>query len=44
MAKKRRQHSPELKEQVGLEALKDIEPVHSIAANQAKYDLVLASM
>ena len=32
MSKKRRQHSPELKAQVGLEALKGIEPVHVIAA------------
>lgn len=31
MSKKRRQHSPELKAQVGLEALKGIEPVHVIA-------------
>jgi len=31
MSKKRRQHSPELKAQVGLEALKVIEPVHVIA-------------
>ena len=32
MSKKRRQHSPELKAQVGLEALKGIKPVHVIAA------------
>jgi len=32
MSKKRRQHSPELKAQVGLEALKGIEPVNAIAA------------
>ena len=32
MSKKRRQHSPALKAQVGLEALKNIEPVHIIAA------------
>jgi transposase len=32
MSKKRRQHSPELKIRVGLEALKGIEPVHAIAA------------
>ena len=32
MSKKRRQHSPDLKAKVGLEALKGIEPVHSIAA------------
>ena len=32
MSKKRRQHSPELKARVGLEALKGIEPVHAIAA------------
>jgi len=32
MSKKRRQHSPELKAQVGLEALKGIEPVNVIAA------------
>jgi transposase-like protein len=32
MSKKRRQHSPELKVRVGLEALKGIEPVHAIAA------------
>ena len=32
MSKKRRQHSPELKARVGLEALKGIEPVHSIAS------------
>ena len=32
MSKKRRQHSPDLKARVGLEALKGIEPVHSIAA------------
>jgi transposase len=32
MSKKRRQHSPALKAQVGLEALKEIQPVHVIAA------------
>jgi len=32
MSKKRRQHSPQFKAQVGLEALKGIEPVHAIAA------------
>ena len=32
MSKKRRQHSPELKARVGLEALKGLEPVHSIAS------------
>lgn len=32
MSKKRRQHSPALKAQIGLEALKNIEPVHVIAA------------
>lgn len=32
MSKKRRQHSPDLKARVGLEALKGIEPVHTIAA------------
>ena len=32
MSKKRRQHSPDLKARVGLEALKGIEPVHAIAA------------
>jgi transposase len=32
MSKKRRQHSPEFKAKVGLEALKGIEPVHAIAA------------
>jgi len=32
MSKKRRQHSPELKARVGLEALKGIEPIHRIAA------------
>ena len=32
MSKKRRQHSPALKAQVGLEALKEIQPVHAIAA------------
>ena len=32
MSKKRRQHSPDLKAKVGLEALKDIESVHAIAA------------
>lgn len=32
MSKKRRQHSPEFKAQVGLEALRGIEPVHAIAA------------
>jgi transposase-like protein len=29
---KRRQHSPELKAKLGLEALKGIEPVHAIAS------------
>ena len=29
MSKKRRQHNPELKAKVGLEALKGIEPVHA---------------
>jgi transposase-like protein len=32
MSKKRRQHNPEFKARVGLEALKGIEPVHAIAA------------
>ena len=32
MSKKRRQHSPDLKARVGLEALKGIEPIHAIAA------------
>jgi transposase len=32
MSKKRRQHSPDLKARVGLEALKGVEPVHAIAA------------
>ena len=32
MSKKRRQHNPELKAKVALEALKGIEPVHAIAA------------
>jgi transposase-like protein len=32
MSKKRRQHSPELKARVGLEALKGIESIQSIAA------------
>jgi transposase len=32
MSKERRQHSPDLKARVGLEALKGIEPVHTIAA------------
>lgn len=32
MSKKRRQHSAALKAQVGLEALKEIDPVHAIAA------------
>ena len=32
MSKKRRQHSATLKAQVGLEALKEIQPVHVIAA------------
>ena len=31
MSKKRRQHSPDLKAKVGLEALKGIEAVHAIA-------------
>jgi len=29
MSKKRRQHSPDLKARVGLEALKGIEPIHA---------------
>lgn len=32
MSKKRRQHSAQFKAQVGLDALKGIEPVHTIAA------------
>ena len=32
MSQKRRQHHPELKAKVGLEALKGIEPIHAIAA------------
>jgi len=32
MSQKRRQHSPDLKARVGLEALKGIEPIHAIAA------------
>jgi transposase-like protein len=35
MSKKRRQHSAQFKAQVGLEALKGIEPVHAIAARHA---------
>jgi putative transposase len=36
MSKKRRQHSPDLKARVGLEALKGIESIHAIAA---KYEV-----
>lgn len=32
MSKKRRQHSPDLKARVGLEALKGLESIHAIAA------------
>lgn len=32
MSKKRRQHSAEFKAQVGLEALRGVEPIHTIAA------------
>jgi transposase len=32
MSKKRRQHSAQFKAQVGLDALKGVEPVHAIAA------------
>ena len=32
MSKKRRQHNPEFKAKIGLEAMKGIEPVHAIAA------------
>ena len=32
MSQKRRQHSPDLKARVGLDALKGIEPIHTIAA------------
>ena len=32
MSKKRRQHSAQFKAQVGLDALKGIEPIHAIAA------------
>lgn len=35
MSKKRRQHSAQFKAQVGLEALKGIEPIHAIAARHA---------
>ena len=35
MSKKRRQHSPEFKAKIALEALKGIEPVHTIAARHA---------
>ena len=35
MSNKRRQHSAQFKAQVGLEALKGIEPVHAIAARHA---------
>lgn len=35
MSKKRRQHSAQFKAQVGLEALKGIEPVHAIAVKHA---------
>lgn len=34
MSKKRRQHSAQFKAQVGLDALKGIEPVHAIAAKR----------
>jgi transposase-like protein len=37
MSKKRRQHNPELKAKVALEALKGIEPVHAIAAKHEIY-------
>jgi transposase len=32
MSKKRRQHNPEFKAKIALEALKGVEPVHAIAA------------
>ena len=32
MSKKRRQHNPEFKAKIGLEAMKGVEPVHAIAA------------
>jgi len=32
MSKKRRQHNPEFKAKVALEALKGIEPIHALAA------------
>jgi transposase len=32
MSKKRRQHSAQFKAQVGLDALKGIDPIHAIAA------------
>jgi hypothetical protein len=32
VSKKGRQHSPDVKARVGLEALKGIEPIHAIAA------------
>jgi transposase-like protein len=35
--KKRRQHNPDLKAKVGLEAFKGIEPVHAIASRYAMH-------
>jgi transposase len=39
MSKKRRQHNAQFKAQIGLDALKDIEPVHAIAAKRGVHPM-----
>ena len=43
MSKKRRQHSPDLKAKVGLDALKGIEPVHAIAAKHGVHPVQVSA-
>jgi transposase-like protein len=43
MSKKRRQHSAQFKAQVGLDALKGIEPVHAIAAKHGVHPVQVSN-
>ena len=42
MSKKRRQHNPEFKAKVALEALKGIEPIHALAARYQMHPTQIA--
>lgn len=43
MSKKHRQHSAQFKAQVGLDALKGIEPVHAIAAKHGVHPVQVST-